>query len=774
MSTELRRALSPVERWYWIADQVSPLNVVSRVHLHGNVASGLLERAAAALVAEHPLLRVAITSDADGTNPAFVPSSSACPVRRVHGDELEWERQVDEHELATSLNWRSGPLVRIVDVMLDSAEEEHDLVLTVSHIIADGTTALSLLQRVIEHADRLAVVEDTGDLVASRPAIGAPEDLMPARYRGSQGVARIAVTGLADLLAGALGARPRRLLPEVAVQRSLRRTRLIRRKLTATQLDSLALRCREEGVTVHGALAAAMAMVIGPAAAERGSGRICIGSPIDFRAELDPPVSPDEAGAYVCTVPSIVRFGRGRDLWSIARQVNRSLSRRKRIGQHFALVSALRFMSPASVSKSAAVFGLLERFGPGNVCISNLGRYGFAARIGDWQLSGAQFISGVSISGYLAATVNTSHEELFWNFNYIDIAVSHRSAQRFADGCVQTLLDAIAEAGNQGRDRSASQFKGVRGAMDSSKLKPSSSKSVVVTGASSGLGKAAAIRLSELGYRVYAGVRTESSAAELSGASPSTGKLIPVLLDVTDATSIARVRERVERDCSDTGLWAIVNNAGVSISAPLECIPIEAVRTELETNVVGAIAVSQHFLPLLRESRGRIVNISSGVGSIAPPYLAVYAASQFAKEGLSDALRRELRPLGVSVSVIQPGAVYTPIWDKISRSADEILAAAPAEVVETYRARFIAFMNMNAVRAQASKTTPADYADTVAAALAAKRPKTRYRVGLDSWSSALARRVLPDRVMDTVMRVGLKAMTRPASAHGAGRELASP
>lgn len=298
--------------------------------------------------------------------------------------------------------------------------------------------------------------------------------------------------------------------------------------------------------------------------------------------------------------------------------------------------------------------------------------------------------------------------------------------------------------------------------MGSLKLTPSLSKSVVITGASSGLGKAAAIRLSELGYRVYAGVRTEASAAELSGASSSTGGLIPVLLDVTDATSIARLGERVERDCSDTGLWAVVNNAGVSISAPLECIPIEAIRTELETNVVGAIAVSQRFLPLLRESRGRIVNVGSGVGSVAPPYLAVYAASQFAKEGLSDALRRELRPLGVSVSVIQPGAVYTPIWGKMRQSADEILAAAPADVVETYRARFTAFMNMNAVRAQASKTTPADYADTVAAALSAKRPKARYRVGLDSWTSALARRVLPDRVMDAVLAFGLKAMTRPA------------
>ena len=107
------------------------------------------------------------------------------------------------------------------------------------------------------------------------------------------------------------------------------------------------------------------------------------------------------------------------------------------------MLSASRLVCPASAAKSANVFGLVERHGPGNVCISNIGRYGFAARIGDWQLSGARFIAGVSISGYFVATVNTSHDELFWNFTYIDGVVFPRSAQRFADGCVQTLLRAI-------------------------------------------------------------------------------------------------------------------------------------------------------------------------------------------------------------------------------------------------------------------------------------------------------------------------------------------
>jgi NAD(P)-dependent dehydrogenase (short-subunit alcohol dehydrogenase family) len=307
--------------------------------------------------------------------------------------------------------------------------------------------------------------------------------------------------------------------------------------------------------------------------------------------------------------------------------------------------------------------------------------------------------------------------------------------------------------------------------MGSVMVTPARSRSVLITGASSGLGRAAAIHLSELGYRVFAGAH--SCAAELVGLGRSPGEIIPVVLDVTDAASIAHGGALVARGCGDRGLWAVVNNAGICISAPLECVPIAVMRTQLETNVVGSLAVTQHFLPLLRASGGRIVNVSSGIGNVAPPYLGAYAAAQFAKEGMSDSLRRELRPLGVSVSVIQPGAVDTPIWGKMRRAANEILAAAPADTAETYRARFSAFLDANEVRAQASKTTTAQYADAVAAALADKRPKARYRVGADSLCSALARRVMPDRLMDALITVGLTRSARVTSSQRPSRESAS-
>lgn len=439
MIPQLRRTLSPVERWCWIADQVSPFNVVARVRLQGQLSPELLIAAAGSLAAEYPVLRVGIAADPDGTHPTYVPSSQPIAVRTVTGDDTEWQRQIDGHELSTALDWRAGPLVRVVDVAA-GAGDMHDLILTVSHIIADATTALLLLRRLIEHAERLRLNAD--DRVNSRPVLGAPEELLPAGFRGIRGAARMAVTEIADGVATKI-TRVRRLQPDATVPATSRRTRLLCRALSADQLDALTRRCRAESVTVHGALAAAMAMAIGPIAAQSDSGRLCIGSPVDLRAELDPPMPADEAGAFASTVLSIVRFAGDRDLWSIARQVNRSLGRRTRFGQHLATLSAVRYVCPASLATSARTIGLIERHGASNVCLSNLGRYDFPTRIGKWSLSGAQFIVGISVTGYFIAAVNSSHGQLFWNFTFIDSVVSQPTAQQFADNAVATLLDAV-------------------------------------------------------------------------------------------------------------------------------------------------------------------------------------------------------------------------------------------------------------------------------------------------------------------------------------------
>ncbi|MFI1160783.1 SDR family oxidoreductase [Streptomyces sioyaensis] len=293
---------------------------------------------------------------------------------------------------------------------------------------------------------------------------------------------------------------------------------------------------------------------------------------------------------------------------------------------------------------------------------------------------------------------------------------------------------------------------------------------ILVTGASSGLGEATALALADAGFTVYAGVRSADGAQRIARRSPA---IRPLSLDVTSSESVAAACKEVRERTDGAGLHGVVNNAGICVSAPLECVPLDDLRAELEVNLIGAIAVTQAFLPLLRSQSaatppgnpaGRIVNISSGIGRVAAPFLGPYAASQFAKEGVSDALRRELAPLSVSVSVVEPGAVMTPIWSKVAEAARHVLDAAPVEVANSYRARFEQFVALNEGRAKASRTRPEDIARAVGHAMTARRPRTRYRVGSDAWGAAVAARLLPDRVLDAVIQRQFAAVSARGDA----------
>src|ERR671930_442264 len=198
---------------------------------------------------------------------------------------------------------------------------------------------------------------------------------------------------------------------------------------------------------------------------------------------------------------------------------------------------------------------------------------------------------------------------------------------------------------------------------------------VLITGASTGIGEASARHLLELGFDVVAGVRKDEDAERLRGAGAR-----PLKLDVTDQASIDAARTRL----GDAPLAGLVNNAGIAVSFPLEFVPIEELRHQLEVNVIGQVAVTQAFLPALRKGRGRIVNISSIGGRIALPLAGPYAASKFALEAVSDSLRRELRGQGVEVVVVEPGGIKTPIWAKGNAEADDMLDGAPADGLRRY------------------------------------------------------------------------------------------
>jgi NAD(P)-dependent dehydrogenase (short-subunit alcohol dehydrogenase family) len=268
------------------------------------------------------------------------------------------------------------------------------------------------------------------------------------------------------------------------------------------------------------------------------------------------------------------------------------------------------------------------------------------------------------------------------------------------------------------------------------------SGTVVVTGASTGIGEAAALHLRERGFDVRAGVRNEEDAERLRAAGVS-----PLRLDVTDAESIAVAAEEL----GDAPLAGLVNNAGIAVSAPLEFVPIHELRRQLNVNVIGQVAVTQAFLPALRRGQGRIVNVSSIGGRIALPLAGPYAASKFALEGLSDSLRREVAQFGIEVSLVEPGGVKTPIWDKGTKTAEQIAISLPPEAGQLY-GRMVDVLRRETVRiAETDGMEPERVARVIGHALTSRKPKTRYLVGRDAklrW--AVAKRV-PDRVFDRLI-----------------------
>ncbi len=278
-------------------------------------------------------------------------------------------------------------------------------------------------------------------------------------------------------------------------------------------------------------------------------------------------------------------------------------------------------------------------------------------------------------------------------------------------------------------------------------------RAVVITGASSGIGEACALRLDKHGWRVFAGVRKEADGVALR--EKSSDRLTPVMIDVTDQASITAAAETVRAAVGDGGLAGLVNNAGISVFGPLEFLPPEDLRRQLEVNVIGQIVVTQAFLPLIRAGDGRIVNMGSIGGRMATPFLGPYNASKFAMEALTDSLRQELRPWGIEVAIVEPGSIATPIWDKGQVKADEMEKNMPEEAMKLYGDAFTA---LRAAAKEFEKAgVPADeVAKFVEHALTASNPKTRYVVGRDAQIQRVLAKIVPDRVLDGLVQRQLK------------------
>jgi NAD(P)-dependent dehydrogenase (short-subunit alcohol dehydrogenase family) len=275
---------------------------------------------------------------------------------------------------------------------------------------------------------------------------------------------------------------------------------------------------------------------------------------------------------------------------------------------------------------------------------------------------------------------------------------------------------------------------------------------VVVTGVSSGIGRATAQVLGARGFRVFGSVRSAGDAAALTA---SLGEAFtPLIFDVTDAAAVGAAAQAVGRALGGTRLAGLVNNAGIAVPGPLELLPLEDFRRQLEVNLVGPLAVTQAFLPLLGADRarsgapGRIVNVSSVAGKLAAPFLGAYAAAKHGLEGMSESLRRELAIHGIDVVIVAPGAVATPIWEKGER---EDASRAAGSVYGNALARFRSY----ALKTGKAGFPPERIGAVVHEALTAARPKVRYAVvpgRLRNWTLPM---LLPRRLVDRAIARGL-------------------
>jgi NAD(P)-dependent dehydrogenase (short-subunit alcohol dehydrogenase family) len=278
-------------------------------------------------------------------------------------------------------------------------------------------------------------------------------------------------------------------------------------------------------------------------------------------------------------------------------------------------------------------------------------------------------------------------------------------------------------------------------------------RSVVVTGASTGIGWGCAKVLIAKGFRVFGSVRKEADAARL--AKELGPNFVPVIFDVTDAAAVKAGAETVAAKLAGEPLFGLVNNAGIAVPGPLLHLDIDEFRHQLEVNVTGQLIVTQAFAPLLmaqpgrKSEPGRIVMISSVGGKNASPFVGAYSASKFALEGLSESLRRELMLFGIDVIVVAPGAVATPIWDKaetvdVARYANTPFASALGKVRDYMLA------------GGRKGLKPERLGRAVWRALTTTNPKTRYVVTPDRMQNFMLG-VLPKRMVDRTIagRLGL-------------------
>ena len=273
-------------------------------------------------------------------------------------------------------------------------------------------------------------------------------------------------------------------------------------------------------------------------------------------------------------------------------------------------------------------------------------------------------------------------------------------------------------------------------------------RSVVITGVSTGIGYATAKLLAERGFQVFGSVRSEADA-DRTGRDLGPN-FCPLLFDVTDQPAVNKAAELVRAKLGQNRLFALINNAGVEMAGPLAYLPVERLRAQLEVNVIGVLAVTQAFLPLIGTepdrigSAGRIINISSMLGRLAVPFVGAYCASKFGLEGLSDSLRREMMLFGIDVIVVEPGAIVTPIWEK---AEGKLLNEYPNTPYQLSLSKFVE----TAMKSGREGFPASRVAELIERILSTKKPKARYTLIPKHFVEYTIPRLLPARLLDYLM-----------------------
>lgn len=270
---------------------------------------------------------------------------------------------------------------------------------------------------------------------------------------------------------------------------------------------------------------------------------------------------------------------------------------------------------------------------------------------------------------------------------------------------------------------------------------------VVVTGASTGIGRATALTLADAGYSVFAGVRRAADGEALRASAP--GRLTPLILDVTDPAAVARAVREVAGAVGGAGIAGLVNNAGIGVTGPMETVPLGDLRRQYDVNVFGQVEVIQAFLPLLRTGAGRMVNIGSVGDRLTMPFAGPLTPSKWAFAAITEALRLEVRPWGIHVVLVEPASIRTEAVGKVEADSERVLERLRADGHTRYAAAYQATTRRGLSREKAG-SSPDVVARTVLRALSAPRPRTRYLVGKDAHLLAFLARWAPDRLFDLV------------------------